>query len=729
MSYDSTIVSVASGTLGAITSAAGQILRRFIDSFYEESSFQSAFDVALRVTIWTCGVLYNFVGVKVFLLTLAYMRVIYIVSLLPGFNAGCVKFTKVSELLRKQLEACDPAAVATGGKEAKEYHERKVRLNDTLDLLKYYKAQCYTRLHVWVESTIIFTLTFCVPIDIVCVAILFMAYQSFIHFGAKIRRVLGARYVRYESGGNATKPCQPMALPARLLANAGFDVDQLTRAEQDLLRVIRSDSGEVVTPVDPKEKQVVRPYEVATEVETHVTDRLLGQYMYEARGDNKRHRIRGRNGDYHNSGCQNTNDEPCPEPLYDDEQFGGEDEIDPRRVTITLTPEEVDRLLAERIAKRSHSPDRTFVHRVESSGRPEALADSVAIHTPPEGPKVQRADQCTQILPFEPDVGMHSPSECLKIERVDQCTQTSSPKPKAGKQKKQTVVCPLCKEHGHSMNNCPHWVCTKRVAESKMKSARICTYCKRAGHIEENCRWKRYAKQQAVKQPAKQDAAKPTFESVNPANPPFVHPPVMLVRNNADTVIGSAIRIGPYCVMCKHMVEGLPGQPETKAVTVGMNVIPSGVHVHNIGTDLVAISMVIANHKSIHPTNCRVPVIGDRVGIYDCVFGKSSCGAVDAVTGNEGYYNLSSQPGTCGTPVVSSDGKIVGIHNRDRGFIAWTNSTLQFFREQPGKQRVNSVAATGSQPSGLGPTFANNVQPAVAVTSNCTSRLSSAPNV
>jgi len=144
----------------------------------------------------------------------------------------------------------------------------------------------------------------------------------------------------------------------------------------------------------------------------------------------------------------------------------------------------------------------------------------------------------------------------------------------------------------------------------------------------------------------------------------------------SDTVIATAMPCCNGMVVNAHTyAEGFTGFD-----IHGQHYYPSSQVVPvPIGEDLMYLNYRPAGLKGFPPAKLREPIEGEKIGVYDAVNKTIVVGVVGVSSGGYQKYNISSQQGTCGSPVVTTDGHVVGWHSGDQYFTPVTPDVKQFF--------------------------------------------------
>jgi len=99
-----------------------------------------------------------------------------------------------------------------------------------------------------------------------------------------------------------------------------------------------------------------------------------------------------------------------------------------------------------------------------------------------------------------------------------------------------------------------------------------------------------------------------------------------------------------------------------------------------LAPDVAYFALTIPNCPYIKIGKIKEPTLGEKIGIFSNVNQQFSIGTVTSVSQDGiGYDGLSTKVGHCGAPVVTPNGFVVGMHNRDSGGL-YLHTLLQFFR-------------------------------------------------
>jgi len=187
-------------------------------------------------------------------------------------------------------------------------------------------------------------------------------------------------------------------------------------------------------------------------------------------------------------------------------------------------------------------------------------------------------------------------------------------------------------------------------------------------------------------------------ESFNPSNPSHrtFDENLFVVKDLKEQVLASAVSVPGGVLINTHVLE------DASYLTHNENVyeIPRTVRKDavSLGTDLTFLKL-ITPVPAVKLKRLAAPIDGMKVGVTDFVNHATSTAVVSSAVA--GTYNASTDFGTCGTPVVAID-KVVGIHNRNRGFCPFTNDMITLFRTATGssssKIAPTSVASASAQP-------------------------------
>jgi len=210
----------------------------------------------------------------------------------------------------------------------------------------------------------------------------------------------------------------------------------------------------------------------------------------------------------------------------------------------------------------------------------------------------------------------------------------------------------------------------RQPKQPRKPDTRVCYNCGQVGHVSPQC---------PVPRKVRTQVSSTTKESVNVMNKPI--PTYQTVRCIAGTtVVCHAVRIIHGVVSTAHSCLGV--------TAIGNTEIPKGQKWYRLGEDLAFCPVEVPGFKAIPLAKLRILTAADvglRVGVLDQVNKNLSTGHVTGVTVNNGNvliaHDLSTNIGSCGAPIVTEDGDVVGFHNADKTAQGVSESMMMFFRK------------------------------------------------
>jgi hypothetical protein len=184
-------------------------------------------------------------------------------------------------------------------------------------------------------------------------------------------------------------------------------------------------------------------------------------------------------------------------------------------------------------------------------------------------------------------------------------------------------------------------------------------------------------------------------EAVRPDNPPFPTFETGFVEGPDDQKLCSFLRVGNGIVTVRHVLgdaEKFSGMSFNKDKTRCVKLAPD---LSFLFVSPPTVSCVPVNKFAV----ASDALLGKKVAICGPLNKHLSTGVITRITyeGSDVYieYNLSTEIGDCGCPVVLEDGRIVAIHRADGQGVGFTDEMLKFFRDP----RLVSASAPGAKSS------------------------------